>query len=473
MTRWLATLRLRPVPCSRPLRRAARRPAEYYRQLPASVRLLSAGALVNTAGGFVTMFLTLILAIRNISPTRIAIALIASSAFAVAGAWLGGALISRMPGKKVIFLSMTGSALFTAGLIPAGPYPVTLVIVCLIALCNRAYVPAATTLIGSSSGPGQRMRIFSFFQVSLNVGAAVGPAVAGFLLTRSLTALLLIDAVTSAAFALVATRLPDDVRSADHRPADGERARHNVRHDRRYLMFCGGAVLVAVAYAQQGGSLPIAFRDQHYSLELLGYLLSGNAIAVIIFQLPMSFLTQQLDIRVPLALGAAAIGGGYGLLLAGFSAPMLVASVALWTAGELAYAPAAPTVAMMMSSSGTRGAYQGMLYAARTAGQTLGPALGVLAYSVGASVPWLGCGALGSAAAGLLAVAVRPDRPSEPDDDRARVAAGGGADAPGALPRSTRRGELRRQPPLRLVNGDATLPDVGYPPEYGRVVEEV
>jgi MFS family permease len=390
---------------------------KYYRQVPGPVRLLSIGALVNNVGGFVTVFLTLILAIRNISATKIAIALIASSAFAVAGAWLGGAAISRMPGKRVIFLSMIGSALFTVALIPAVPYPVTLPVVCLIALCNRAYVPAATTLIGSFAGPGQRMQMFAFFQLAINVGGAVVPAIAGFLLTRSLTAALLIDAVTSVAFALVATRLPGDARPADHRPADGGRARDDVRHDRRYLMFCVGAALVAVAYAQRSGPLPLAFRDRHESLELLGYLFSGNAIAVIIFQLPLSFLTQKLDIRLTLALGAVLIGGGYGLLAAGFSVPLLVASTALWTVGELAYAPAAPTVATTMSSSRTHGAYQGVLYAARTAGQTLGPALGVLAYSAGASVPWWGCGVLGGAAAVLLVVTVRPDHAGGPDHD--------------------------------------------------------
>lgn len=390
------------------LRHAARRSARYYRQVPPPVRLVSAGALVNNAGGFVTMFLTVILAMRNISATKIAVALIISSAFAVTGAWLGGMLLSRMPGKRVISLSMIGSALFTLALIPTAPYLVTLAVVCLIALCNRAYTPAATTLVGSSSRPDQRLQMYSFFQLAYNIGAVVGPAIAGFLLTRSLTVLLLIDAVTSIAFALVAMRLPGDERPADSRPADGEHTRDSVRRDRRYLLFCVAAALVAAAYAQRGGALPLAFHDRRYSLELLGYLFSGNAIAVVLFQLPLSFLTRKLDIRLTLALGAAAIGGGYGLLLAGFSKPLLVASTALWTAGEMAYAPAAPTAATMMSSSRTHGTYQGVLYAARTAGQTLGPALGVLAYSAGGSVVWCGCGVIGIVTAGLFLTTVRP-----------------------------------------------------------------
>jgi MFS family permease len=403
-----------------------RRAARYYRQLPAPVRLLSAGVLVNNVGGFVTMFLTLILATRGISAAEIAVALIVSSAFAVAGAWLGGALLSRMPARRVIIGSMAGSALFTAALIPAGPYPVTVAVVCLIAVCNRAYVPAATTLVGSSSPPDQRMQMFSFFQLFNNIGAAVAPAIAGFLLTRSLTVLLVIDAATSAAFALVAARLPGDAVPAGPRPAGGCRTRDTTGRRRRYLLFCAGAALVAVAYAQRSGALPLAFHDRRDSLELLGYLFTGSTIAVVIFQFPVSFLASRIDIRLTLALGAALIGGGYCLLLAGFSVPALVASTALWTAGELVYAPAAPTVATMMSSSRTHGAYQGTLYSARTAGQALGPAFGVLAYSAGASAAWWGCGALGVVAACLFLITVRPRDAGGPDGDRAPATAAAG-----------------------------------------------
>jgi hypothetical protein len=53
-----------------------------------------------------------------------------------------------------------------------------------------------------------------------------------------------------------------------------------------------------------------------------------------------------------------------------------------------------PVVAMMMSDSGSHGSYQGAVSFARTAGQVLGPAAGVFAYSVSAWLPWLGCGVL-------------------------------------------------------------------------------
>ena len=371
--------------------------------------MLAAGTLINRAGGFVTAFLALILAIRNISAPGIAVALAAAAIFTIAGAWLSGALISRLGSRRVIAGSMIGSAAFTAALIPVSPYPLTVGIACLIALCNRAYVPAATTMIGRLSAPGQRLPMFSFFQLSYNVGAAIGSAAAGYLLTHSLTVLLLIDAATSACFALAALRLPADAPPVPHgTPAGDGHAPDTLRRDRRYLLFCAAALLVALAYTQHTGPLPLTFRRHHESLVLLGTLFSANAIAVILFQLPLSYLTRRLPVRVPLMTGAVLIGGGYALLAAGFSVPLLIASVALWTAGEIVYAPAAPTAAMLMSKSRTHGSYQGALDVARSAGQAFGPSLGVFAYSASASAPWWGSGVLGVAAACLFLAAARP-----------------------------------------------------------------
>jgi predicted MFS family arabinose efflux permease len=400
----------------------------YYRAIPAPVRLLSAGMLINRAGAFVYMFLALILSLRGLSAPGIAGALAATGVFTVAGAWLGGMLTARLGSKRVIVTATAGSALFTLALIPPAPYPLTVGIVCLVALCNRLYMPASATMIGSVSPPERRLQMYSVFQLGYNAGIAIGSALAGYLLTRSLTVLLLADAATTACFALAALRLParpSSPSSQGRQPDDGQ-APDKVHNDPRYLVFCVGAAFFALAYSQFSGPVPLAFRGHHYSLVLLGYLFSGNAIAVIVTQLPLSYLTRRFPVRLPLAIGAALTGGAYLLLLAGFTVPLLVASITLWTAGEIVYAPAAPTVAAQMSKSRTHGSYQGALDVARSFGQAFGPSLGVLAYSAGSSLPWLGSAVLGVAAACLFLAAVRPGRV------RPRAREGAGQDAAAA-----------------------------------------
>jgi MFS family permease len=406
--------------------RIAQSGARFYRGIPGPIRVLSVGVLINRAGGFVSALLALILAVRGVSAPDIGVALVVSAGFTIAGAWLGGTLTSRLGSRRVIVAAMIGSALVTPALIPASPFPLTVAIVCLIALLNRAYVPAASTMVGSLSTPTQRVQMFSVFQLAFNIGAAGGFALAGYLLTHSLTALLLADAGTSACFAIAALRLPAGApaplpgRRVTVPPASDRQTRSKIRHDVRYLVFLAGVALVALAYTQYNGPVPVAFRDHHYNLELLGYLFSANAIAVIVFQLPLSYLTRRLPVRVPLALGGLLIGGAYLPLLAGFTVPLLAVSVALWTAGEIVYAPTAPTVAAQMSNARSHGSYQGALDVARTAGRAFGPSLGVFAYSAGTSVPWWGCGAAGLAATCLFVTAVRPGRSQRAGDESAR-----------------------------------------------------
>jgi MFS family permease len=395
----------------RPLSRIALGGVRYYRDIPAAVRVLSLGVLINRVGGFVSTFLPLILAARCISARDIGAALVATGTFTVAGAWLGGMLTSRFGSRMVIVVALTGCALLTLGLIPRSPYLVTVAIASLAMLFNRAYIPAAATVVGRHSPPERRLQAYSVFQTTFNVGNAVGLALAGYLITHSLTVLLLTDAATSLCFALVALRLPADPAPppspGGHDPAP---APVKIRNDVRYLIFCVSVGLFLLVYQQNLGPVPLAVRAHHYSLELLGDLFSANAVAVILFQIPLSSVMRKLPLRVPLALGLALTGCGYLVLLAGFTVPLLITEMAFWTAGEMVYAPAAPTVAAQMSSSRTQGKYQGALDVARSTGQGLGPSLGIFAYAASPSVAWWGAGVLGLAGACMIFVAVRPGR---------------------------------------------------------------
>jgi predicted MFS family arabinose efflux permease len=107
-----------------PMARIGRGGVRYYRDIPAPVRVLSAGMLINRAGGFFNSFLPLILAARGLSTREVGAALVVTGAAAVAGAWLGGIITARVGSRMVIAAALFSSAVFTACLIPASPYPV-------------------------------------------------------------------------------------------------------------------------------------------------------------------------------------------------------------------------------------------------------------------------------------------------------------------------------------------------------------
>lgn len=395
-------------------------PVRSYNRIPAPMRLLSAGIFINRAGGFTISFLALILAIRHYSTAEIGVALVLSAVCGIAGAWIGGAMISRLGSRQTLFLAMIASAAFTAALIPSRSFGAAVVVVCLISVVNRAYLPASATMVSRLSPPGERVQMYAFYQLSLNTGAVIGPAIAGFLLTRSLTLLLLIDAATSICFALAGLRLPadDQVPPAESQADPGKRQLSGrIRKDWRYLLFCVAVGLVFVIYRQSSGPLPLIFKHHHYNLELLGYLFSGSAIAGIVLTMPLSHVARRVPLWIPLAISALLFGGAYILLLVDFSLPFLVANFAMWTLGDIILCPLGMVVATMMSTSRTLGAYQGAYSVAFTAGVASGPSIGVFVYSAGASFVWWGAGLLGVMAAAMFFVSLRhlprPDRAAE------------------------------------------------------------
>ena len=396
------------------------------------MRVLLAGIFVNRAGGFVISFLALILAIRHYSTGEIGVALAFSAVCGIVGASIGGTLISWFGTRWTLFLALTASAIFTAALITARSFPAAIVIISFIAVFNRAYLPASATMVARLSAPSERVQMYAFYQLSLNTGAVVGPAIAGFLLTRSLTALLLIDAATSVCFALAGLRLPADAQLPPAEPgADSARRRlpGRIRDDWRYLLFCVAVGLVFVIYRQASGPVSLVFKSHHYNLELLGYLFSGSAIAGIVLMLPLSHIARRLPLWIPLVTSALLFGGAYFLLLVDFSLPFLVVNFAMWTMGDMILCPLAMVVATMMSTPRTLGTYQGAYSVATTAGVACGAPIGVFLYSAGASLVWWGAGLLGVIAAGMFFVSLR----HLPRADRVAGAAAQGCCSPAAV----------------------------------------
>lgn len=380
-----------------------------WKLVPSPIKLLTFGVLVNRLGGFIVVFLALILAARGFPVWQIGIALALVGGFGIAGAALGGAVAVHVGPRLTIIYSTGGCAIFTALLAIRSSFAITAAILSVISLLNRAYMPASAAIVGRLSPPGQQAPMFAFYQLAVNLGAAGGALIAGFVLTRSLTTLLLIDAATTAIFTLASLYLPDDrpVRAA---AAEGDtgRRRGGVLRDYRFMTLCVAFGLIALVYGQRSGVLPLAMKAHHYNVELIGELLSANAIAVVLFELPLATLIRRWSAWLPLAIGAGLICGGYAIYVFGVTLPAIFAGVGLWTIGEMFVTPFSSATASTMAPDGSASAYQGMLQVTRTAGLTGGPAVGVFAYTAGQQVPWWGCAVAGVAAIAIIVSILRP-----------------------------------------------------------------
>lgn len=381
---------------------------DFLRHTPRTVWVLVFGVFVNRVGSFFSVFVVLFLTKEGFAPADLPAVLMAIAAASMAGSLTGGWLADLLGRKAWLIVSMTASALSLGLLSMASGHIQTVVTVCLVALFTQSYVPAASALLVDHSAPGDRVPAFALFRLALNIGAAVGPLLAGLLASFSYTALFLVDGGTSLIFAgVLLIGLPASPRPAamtrgciDHEvsapqaPA-GQRGPWPVR------VLCLALLCVAMVYAQHTSTLPLRLASDGLSPRFYALLLSLNAVLVIALELPLSGLTRRLRPRLPLTSGALLIA--LGMALSGLvEQPIAVmAAVAVWSSGEILLAPVASAAVADLSPPERIGRYQGLLGAAQALGFSLGPAVGTYAYVANDRLPWFG-----SVIVGLIAVIV-------------------------------------------------------------------
>lgn len=139
------------------------------------------------------------------------------------------------------------------------------------------------------------------------------------------------------------------------------------------------------------GILALAVHEPGYSTEVFGWLLTLNAVLVILVEVPLPRYTGHWQRRTPLLLGTVFICAGYAVNLAGISLPVLVVGVLSWTLGEVLMSPVASAFATEAAPPGREPGHLSFLSMCRTVGYAVGPAAGVYAYGQDQALPWLVC----------------------------------------------------------------------------------
>ena len=152
---------------------------------------------------------------------------------------------------------------------------------------------------------------YGILRVVANLSFAIGPAIGGFLATRSYTLLFIIDVIASLITALIIFSYVPETKPKIVPHAGSERMQEEtlletltgyfkVAKDQLFMVFLLGSLLMILAYMQMNTSLPVYLRDIH-GLPDQGYgvLLSMNASMVVLFQF---WITRRIKRLPPLKL---------------------------------------------------------------------------------------------------------------------------------------------------------------------------
>jgi MFS family permease len=377
-------------------------------KLPRSLWILFAGLFINRFGSFVNVFLVLYMVSRGYTLAQAGVAASAYGIGSIGASAVGGYCADRLGRRNTIVFSMFSSAATMLVLSQLSMLPLLILCVGLAGLTTELYRPAASALIADFVPSGQRVRAYALSRFCINLGFALGPAVAGFLASRSFFLIFIGDAATSILFGLLALcALPAGVPDHAKQSSTESGLFRALRGDRRFLFFLLASLLITFVYFQSQSTFALQVHVLGLSNALYGTLISLNGLLVVLLELPISMLTQRLPAGPVIATGLLLIGLGFGLVAFAPTFPLLALTVGIWTLGEMIHSPVSTAYVADLAPPHLRGRYQGAWGTTWSSGLILGPLFGTLIFSWNATSLWLLCGASGIVAAVLVVTTAR------------------------------------------------------------------
>ncbi|APE24963.1 MULTISPECIES: MFS transporter [Streptomyces] len=379
------------------------------RAAPLAARYLLGGALLNQMGAFLQTFLVLYLVHKGLGASLAGIALGAYSLGAVVGTLAGGELTHRLGARTTIAASMAGSALLVSCvplLSRPGQGPVLIAVTALTGAITQAYRPAASTMLSDLMPDEHRVMAFSMFRIAINVGAALGPLIAFWLITVDWDLLFWFDGATALLYALLALAvLPRRTRStAGPRPAadapedPGAGASRSVYggmvRDIRFVLYLAAMALMAIVYVQYTVALPLEL-DAAGLTSTYSIALTLSSTVLITCELAVTARVKGWPAHRVAAAGTVLMTlgmAGYGLA-SGSTVVVLLCTV-VFVSGLMTNGPtmfAYPATAPLR----VKGRYIGTSQAVFGLGSALGTVLGEAVWRHYGGGVWLMCAAAG------------------------------------------------------------------------------
>jgi len=381
--------------------------------LPREVWLLFATNLINRAGMMVLPFLVLYLTRElGFSPSRAGLMLALYGASAIVFGPIGGRLSDRIGALPVMRVSLIASGLMLLLFPVAKSFVAVATMTVLWAGFAELFRPASLAAITHVVPPEQRRQAFALNRLAINLGMSIGPALGGFLATVSFRAMFAVDAVTTLLAGAVLALTPwlafSGINSEAENRHDAPIGPATIFHDRLFLIFLGGVFVVGVVFFQHESALPL-YLVQYLSLSpaFYGMLFTINTLLIVALEVPLNTATAHWSNARSLIIGSMLFAIGFGALAVIASPAGVIATVVVWTFGEMLLFPAFAAHMSEIAPENRRGAYMGAYTMALSIALTVGPWMGTqLLAMFGPVVVWSVMFVLGALAAALMAYAV-------------------------------------------------------------------
>jgi MFS family permease len=376
-----------------------------YNEYPKAFWVYNIIVFIDRFGGFMLYpFFALYLTEKfNIGMATVGILFAVFSVSGFVGSAIGGALTDRMGRKGVILFSLILSSLSALGMGYAPTLGIFIAVSVIVGTLSNIGGPAHEAVVADLLPENKRAEGYGIIRVVFNLAVIAAPAVAGLLIAKSYVLLFVVDAVISLLAASVVLFFLPETKPAAHPDAKPETVKQTfagygkVFRDIPFVAFIVMSVMTALIYTNFNSTLGVFLRDVHNIPAIgYGYLISMNAVIVVIFQFWVARRLEKYKPMLMVALGTAFYGIGFGMYGITSTYTMFAIAMIVITIGEMVVSPFQQSLVASFAPEEMRGRYMAVSGLSWGIAFAIGPFFaGLLLDGPNPNLLWLACGILG------------------------------------------------------------------------------
>ncbi|MBI4752417.1 MAG: MFS transporter [Acidobacteria bacterium] len=388
------------------------------KRMPREIWIQSLAILINRAGTMVLPFLVIYLTKGlGFSARSAGFAITVYGIGSVVASPLAGRLSDRLGPMTVLITSLITSGCLLLIFPLLSQYWAILALTLTWAVASETFRPASMANISDLVGPDLRKPAVALIRLAVNLGMSIGPAVGGVLVLISFSSIFWIDGLTSILAGILLLIVWFKTRPLDHHsrhhitlasqyslsPAENG----SILKDTRLVVFCIGAFLLGAVFFQHEAAMPLFLvRDLKLAESTYGFLFTVNTLIIVFVELPLNSAMANWSHRQSLVLGGVLCGLGFGSLAFVNGTLGVVATVVIWTFGEMILFPSMVAYVADLAPAHRRGEYMGFYNLAFSLAFMLAPWAGTeLLDRAGATTLWGTCLVVGLLAAAIFSMA--------------------------------------------------------------------
>lgn len=289
---------------------------------------------------FLSIYLTQVL---GATPTQTGVTVAVSSLAGVMVSFYGGYISDRIGRKFVMLVSVFGWACVFFIFSAAEHLWVFFVANTLNGLCRAVFEPTSRALLSDITPPQNKLLVFNLRYAAINLGVVFGPIIGLQLGSAKSTFPFMISGMVYIVYGLVLflqfqsqrATLPEHVQVTAPRLRD---ALATTGRDRVFLPVLIGTTFCVLGYGHFGSTLAQYVAQNplfEHGSQVYSYMLSLNALTVLVVQYPIVRVASKFPPVVPLILGNLLVATSLFLFGIAEGIMLLLISVIVFTIGEV------------------------------------------------------------------------------------------------------------------------------------------